>query len=68
MTLSRGDRVIKLNPTTGAPLTTETESYIEYEVHDLGQHLSLIRPTTNPEAPDNRGPETFMVVLLRKLR
>lgn len=70
MTLSRGDKVKKLNPTTGEPLTTEEESYIEYEVFDLGNHLSLSRPVapgteTGPEGPE---PETFIVAMLRKVR
>ena len=66
MTLARGDKVIKLNKETGEPMTTEQESYIEYEVFDLGGHLSLILPAVPNE--DRDGPEVFIVTLLRKVR
>lgn len=66
MTLARGDKVIKLNKETGEPLTTEQESYIEYEVADLGSHLSLIRPTAPNE--ETAGPDLFILALLRKVR
>jgi hypothetical protein len=35
MTLSIGDKLVKLNPQTGEPLTLDLETYIEYEVMDL---------------------------------
>jgi len=68
MTLARGDKVIKLGP-SGEPLTTEQESYIEYEVFDLGTHLAFRLPSPSGEVPEQgKEYETFLVALLRKVR
>ncbi len=59
MTLSRGDKVVKLDA-NGEPIK-DGESYVEYEVFDLGQHNGLF-------IPGNVDQDTFMIVLLKVIR
>lgn len=60
MTLARGDKLVKLGP-DGQALTTEQQTYIEWEVKDLGQHLTVNFGETEG------GFETAIIVLLKKL-
>lgn len=55
MTLTKGDRVVKLDK-EGKPLTTEREVYIEYEVEELSPYY---------QGPDN---ESRIFVILRKIK
>lgn len=59
MTLSVGDKVVKLD-TNGEPIK-DGESYVEYEVVDLGGHINLRPPSQNDE-------ETYLMTLLRVIR
>jgi hypothetical protein len=60
MTLARGDKLVKLSP-DGKPLTTEQQTYIEYEVKDLGTYLSV-------KFSQDADWDSIVLVLLRKVR
>jgi len=63
MTLAKGDHVLKLDD-EGQPLTTERQTYVEFEVEELTPHFSHGRIL--PAGADD--PQTYVVVLLRKVR
>lgn len=59
MTLARGDKVVKLDA-NGDPIK-DAESYVEYEVVDLGTHVNLRSPGESDES-------TYLITLLKVTR
>lgn len=64
MTLAVGDKVVKLDPTTDDPVNPADESYVEYEVADVGGHVNL----RTPRGTDEDTNDTYLVTLLRVIK
>ena len=76
MTLAKGNKLVKLDE-KGRPMTLDNpgEVWVEYEVAELTPYTTLYRQREAPSreagdlaAPVAVKPESYVVVLLRKLR
>lgn len=69
MTLSIGDRVVKLHPQTGEPIMdSKQESYVEYEIVDYSPTFNEMCPALQQKKEDGSYDHDRNVVLFAKLR